>query len=102
MAAIRFSASGCRWHQSFLAQQQLAAERTFDPGNLPIFCCSGCPGIVPGAAEAGLTVPAQVALPAALGLPTHSYPPHVSSLPTLSACCAATFATTVNLFCIHC
>ena len=102
MAAIQFSASGYRWHQSFLAQQQLAAERTFDPGNLPFFCCSGCPGIVPGAAEAGLIAPAQVALPAALGLPTHSYPPCVSFPPALSACSAAAFATAVNLFCTHC
>ena len=97
MAAIRFFASGCRWPQSFPAQQQLAADRTFDPENLLFFCYSGCPGVVRGAA-----VPAPVALPAALGLLTHSYPPHVSFLPTLSACSAAAFATTVNLFCTHC
>ena len=97
MAAIRFFASDCRWPQSFPAQQQLAADRTFDPENLLFFCYSGYPGVA-----LGVAVPAQVALPAALGLPTHSYPPHVSSLPTLSACSAAAFATTVNLFCIHC
>ena len=95
MAAIRFSASDCRWPQSSLVQQQLAADRTFDPRNLPFFCCSGYPGVSLGAAEADLFALAQVVLPAALGLPTHSYPPHVSSLPTLSACSAAAFATTV-------
>ena len=94
MAAIRFFASGCRWHQSFLAQQQLAANHTFDPGNLPSFCCSGYPGT---AVEAGLTVPAQLVLPVALGLPVRSYPPHVSFLPRLLACFSAAFATAVIL-----
>jgi hypothetical protein len=32
-----------------------------------------------------------------LGLPTHSYPPHVSSPPKLLACFTAAFATKVNL-----
>ena len=94
MAANRFSASGCRWHQSFLAQQQLAADRTSDLGNLPFFCCSGYPGI---AAEAGLIILAHLVSPVALGLPTHSFPPHASFPPTLLACSSAAFATKVNL-----
>ena len=91
MAAIRFFAFGCCLHHNFLARQQRAAERTFDPGNLPFSCCSGCPGIVPVAA------PAQLVLLVAMGLPMHSYPPHVSSLPRLLACFSAAFATAVIL-----
>ena len=100
MAAIRFSASGCRWHQSSLAQQQLAVDRTFDPGILPFFCCAGYPGIDLGAV--GSFVPVQPEPPVALGLPRRSYLPHVSSLPKLPACSSAVFATEVNLFCTHC
>ena len=97
MAVIRFFASGCRRRHNFLAQQQRAAVRTFDPGNLPFSCCSGGPGIVPVAAEAGSTAPAQLVLPVAMGLPMHSCPPHVSSPPRLLACFFAAFATAVIL-----
>ena len=95
MAAIRFFAFGCRQHHNFLTQQQRAAEHTFDPGNLPFFCCSGCPGIVPVAAEAGLTAPAQLVPPVALGLPSHSFPPLASFLPMCLAYSSAAFATVV-------
>jgi hypothetical protein len=95
MAAIRFFASGFHWRQSYPAQQQLAADRTFDPENLPFSYYAGYPGTDLGVA--GLFVLALPALPAALGLPMHSYPPHVSSLLGLWACFSTAFATKVIL-----
>ena len=100
MAAIRFFASGFRRHQNYHAPRQLAAGHTSDPETLPFFCYAGCPGIDHGAV--GLLAPVQLEPPVALGLPMHSYLPHVSSLPTLPACSSAAFATEANLFCIHC
>ena len=90
MAVIRFSVSDCRWRHNFLARQQLAVVRIFDPENLPFFCCSGYPGI---AVEADLSAPVQLALLVALGLPMHSYLPHVSFPLRLWACFSAAFAT---------
>ena len=100
MAAIRFSASGYRWRQSYPLPRPLAAGHTSDPENLPFFCCAGCPGIDLGAV--GSFAPVQLEPPVALGLPMRSYLPHVSSLPTLPACSSAAFATEANLFCTHC
>ena len=95
MAAIRFSVSDCRWPQSFLVQQRLAADRTFDPGNLPFFCYAGCPDV--DLAGVGLTAPVQLAQPVAVGLPMHSFPPLASFQPMCLACFSATFATVVIL-----
>ena len=45
MAGFRFFVAGCYQPQSYPAQRQHAALRTFYPENLPFFCYDGCSGI---------------------------------------------------------